>query len=150
MRRGWLVVIAVAVLAGCGGGGEEPEPAREGAGVFMTRLVRDVAAGNYERAWEGLHPAHKRVAPRAQYLECERRDHVESTVAEIAVLRIEDQDVGVAGEPGTSLGAAVTLRLRFGPDDDVTDTFHAVALYRDWVWILPRERYEAYRAGRCP
>ena len=118
--------------------------------MFMTRLVRDVAAGNYELAWEGLHPAHKRVATRAKYLACERRDHVESTVAEIAVLRVVDEQVGVAGEPDEATGAAVTLRLRFQGDDRVTDTFHAVAVERDWVWILPAARYEAYAADRCP
>jgi hypothetical protein len=150
VRRGALVVLAVAALAGCGGGGgAEQERPDEDAGAFMTRLVREVAAGEYEQAWESLHPVHQRVARRSQYAACEQRDHIPGTVAGIAVLRVVDERVEVPGEKGTSAGAAITLRFRIGADD-VTDTFHAVAVGRVWAWVLPEARYEAYRAGRCP
>jgi hypothetical protein len=153
MRRGALLVLAAAVLAGCGGGGEEEQPAGD-PGVFMTRLVRAVAAGNYAKAWQSLYPAHQRVAPRSAYVACERQDHVLGSVAELVVVRVVDERVGIAGETGKSEGASITLRLRMrspaGEASNITGTFHAVAVHRAWTWILPPDRYEAYREKRCP
>jgi hypothetical protein len=145
-----VLLLAVAVLAGCGGGGGEDEEVAQDPGVFMAGLVRSVAAGNYGKAWESLHPAHQRVAPRREYAACERRDHIPGRVAEVEVVRIVDEQVGVAGESGTSAGAAVTLRLRMADAERLTDTFHAVAVGDGWAWVLPPARYAAYRAGHCP
>jgi hypothetical protein len=153
VRRRAVLVLAVAALASCGGESDQEEAAGD-PGVFMSQLVRAVAAGNYAKAWESLYPAHQRVAPRSEYVACERGDHVLGTVAKIVVVRVVDESVGVAGETAKSKGAAITLRLRMrspaGEASDVTDTFHAVAVEQAWAWILPPDRYHAYRAGRCP
>jgi hypothetical protein len=144
--------VAAALLAGCGGG-DDPAPPAADAGVFMTGLVRSIAAGNYGRAWESLYPAHQQVASRPQYVACERRDHIPSRVARIVVVRVVDERVDVAGQDARSVGAAITLRLRVGSDagtDVVTNTFHAVAVDGTWTWVLPPARYAAYSSGRCP
>jgi hypothetical protein len=153
VRLGAVLALA-AVLAGCGGSDDAaaPPPAAD-AGVYMSGLVRTIADGNYGKAWESLYPAHQRIAKRDAYVECERRDHIPSRVAEIRVIKVVDEEVEVAGESRTEQGAAITLRLRVGAGDftdAVTDTFHAVVVDGGWAWILPEARYEAYRAGRCP
>jgi hypothetical protein len=149
-----LLAAAAAVVAGCGGSDEAVAPAPTAdAGVYMSGLVRTIAAGNYGKAWESLYPAHQRIAKRSAYVACERRDHIPSRVAELRVLQVVDEEVEVAGESGKEHGAAITMRLRVGAGDftdAVTDTFHAVAVDSGWAWILPEARYEAYRAGRCP
>ena len=156
MRLVALLAAVSAVLAGCGGSGDDEaaQPrATTGAGAYMTGLVRTIADGDYGKAWDSLYPAHQRVAKRSAYVACERRDHIPSRVAEIHVLKVVDEQVEVAGESAKAPGAAITLRLRVGADDfgdAVTDTFHAVAVDGGWAWILPEARYEAYRAGHCP
>ena len=149
-----MLALVAAVLAGCGGGsGESPAPTALEAGVYMSGLVRTIANGEYDEAWESLYPPHQRIAKRDAYVACERRDHIPSRVDEVRVLKVVDEEVEVAGESGTEHGAAVTMRLRVGAGDftdSVVDTFHSVAVDGAWAWILPEARYEAYRAGRGP
>ena len=153
MRLGAVIALAAAALAGCGGSDDAQQAPATDAGVYMSGLVRTIAAGNYEKAWASLYPAHQRIAKRDAYVACERRDHIPSRVEEVSVLRVVDEDVAVPGEADKAHGAAITLRLKVGSGDftdAVTDTFHAVAVDGAWAWILPSARYEAYRAGHCP
>jgi hypothetical protein len=149
-----VLAAAAVVLPGCGGGGSDDEPVDSlAAGVYMSALVRKIANGEYDEAWQSLYPPHQRVARRDAYVTCESRDHIPSRVAEIRVLKVVDEEVEVAGESRTEHGAAITMRLRVGEGDftdSVVDVFHAVAVDGGWAWILPEARYEAYRAGRCP
>jgi hypothetical protein len=72
----------------------------------------------------------------------------------VSVLDVSDKQVRVAGETGTVAGKAVRLELSIagsGPDPIVVaHASHAVAVAGQWTWILPPERFAAYRAGRCP
>jgi hypothetical protein len=154
MARIALLAVSALVAAGCAGGDAGDSPDGD-AGVFMTRLVRDIAANRYAEAWESLHPTHQRVAPRAQYVACEELNPVVGNIAEVVVVSVKDESVRVAGEQTKAKGKAIRIRLAMripqGAElDSVTETFHAVAVERHWRWILTDAGYSAYRSGRCP
>ncbi len=44
---------------------------RSDPAAFLTRIVGLVVENDYAHAWNTLHPAHKRVAPRREYVDCE-------------------------------------------------------------------------------
>jgi hypothetical protein len=79
------VVLLVLAAAGCGGGDAAPD---DDPGVFMSKLVREIGANRYDEAWETLHPAHQQVAPREEYVACERRDPVVGRLSEVVVLSV--------------------------------------------------------------
>ena len=147
------VAIAAVTAAGCGGG-EDAGP-DENAGDFMTRLVYSIGGNRYGEAWASLHPTHQRVASRGEYIACEEQNPVVGRVSEVAVLSVSDADVRVAGEEQPAPGKAVLLRVsvrvpEVAEPDRVTQTFHTVAVAKEWRWILNATRYDAYRANRCP
>jgi len=140
---------AVVVVRFAGGTDGPGDP-----GGFMTGLIQEIAANDYAGAWATLHPAHQRVATREAYVACEAQSPIPGQLSSVDVLDVSDKQVRVAGETGTVAGKAVRLELSIaggGPDPIVVaHTSHAVAVAGHWTWILPPERFAAYRAGRCP
>lgn len=134
------------LLAGCGGGGGEPD---EDASEFVSVLVHDVAAGRHDAAWERLHPRHQDAATRGEYARCEARDPLPGALSRLEILATFDEPVSVAGA-GRLDSTAVRMRLTVGSDEPFVSTFHAVAVDGRWTWFMPAARYRAYSAGRCP
>jgi hypothetical protein len=142
------VVAAALVLAFTRDSGGPGDPA-----AFMTTLVEQISGNDYADAWLTLHPAQKRVATRAVYVDCESKSPIPGKLASVRVLDVSDEQVRVAGE-GTTAGKAVRLKLSIGGLGGapivVTHTGHAVAVGGHWTWILPPARFADYEAGRCP
>jgi hypothetical protein len=66
--------VAVAVLSAALSGAAAPRaaaPARPDPGAFVERLVVQIVRDDYARACLTLHPAHKAVARRWTYVDCE-------------------------------------------------------------------------------
>lgn len=151
-----LPVVAVLVAGAAPVPHEEPvrrDPARS-PGLLMTRLVEDMSAGLYERAWLTLHPIHRRVAAQSEYASCERLVPF-ADVASVRVLAVRHETVAVVGSPRPERGATVLLRIELwrpegAPPVVITPTTHAAHTAGGWRWLLPAHRFEDYRADRCP
>jgi hypothetical protein len=128
---------------------------RRGPGPFMARLVVQKALGRYDAAWKTLHPSHKRVAARTEYVECERLTPFPGLIKSAKVTRVFADPVSIAGMTAPVPSKAVTVRVAVWTAVTsipvvVTHTFHAVAVNGKWTWILTPERFEAYAADACP
>src|SRR5262249_22259018 len=138
-----VVVGSVRVLAAHDG-----QPSGDPA-EFVTQIVGYIVADNYAAAWSSLYPAHKRVALRSEYVDCEMQQPVASTLGSIAVVRVRDRKLHVPGEPGRVDAKAVTLRISLqnsvGVNETFRHTFNAVPVGTHWTWILTPSRYALYR-----
>ena len=152
-----LVAIAVASAAVVVGGawlvtgGQE---SREQPGAFVSRTVVQIVGDDYETAWDTLYAPHKKVAPKDEYVACERRTPVGMTLGGVRVVRVAQSLRHVPGKAGRIPVELVTLRLRLkdpslGTEDAFTHTFTAVASGKGWAWILTPRKYELYRSDGC-
>ena len=154
---GLIAVLITSALAACAGGSSTPsgpEP-RQDPGLYMAAVVREKILGDYALAWESLYPAHKRVAPRREYVSCESKAPFPGLLERIRVVKVADEPVRVAGVRRKLPSKAVTVRvIARNPFLDrpavVDHTFHAIAVAGRWTWILTPQRFEDYRAGYCP
>jgi hypothetical protein len=121
----------------------------------MSSLIRQKATGQYDLAWKSLHPSHQRVAPEKIYVRCENLTVFPGRLIKVSVLRVKDEPVLIAGAKESVASKAVTLRVAVNSPGIpkpvvVTDTYHAVAVDGRWTWILTKENFAEYKAGRCP
>jgi hypothetical protein len=128
---------------------------RGGPGRFMARLVVQKALGRYDAAWKTLHPFHKQVAARAEYVDCELLTPFPGLLKRVKVTRVFDDPVVLAGMTVPVPSKGVTVRATvwtpvLSMPIVVTHTFHAVVANGKWTWILTPERFEAYAADACP
>jgi len=151
-----ILSLAIVVAAGCGGGGSTETGAPEqGAGLFMSSLIREKATGQYDLAWKSLHPRHQEVAPEKVYVRCENLTVFPGHLIKVSVVRVIDEPVRIAGENESVPSKAVTLRVAVNSPGIprpvvVRDTYHAVAVDGHWTWILTKENFAHYKAGTCP
>jgi hypothetical protein len=168
-----LLTVALSILAfavACGGGDDDSgtqargttttttttavEPEQE-AGDFIKQLFQRSLRGQYGRNWETLHPAHQKVVSREMYDECERDDEDSvATKIDVDVEETYEEPVLLKGA-GTVKSTAVTLRFSYdnpltGKPVEEHTTVHAVAVGREWKWILRPKDYDAYVKGNCP
>jgi hypothetical protein len=153
---GLIAVLVASALTACGGssGSTGPEP-RQDPGLYMAAVVREKILGDYALAWKSLYPAHKRVAPRREYVACESKAPFPGLLERIRVVKVADEPVRVAGEKRKLPSKAVTVRVTarnplLERPAVVEHTFHAIAVAGRWTWILTPQRFEDYRAGYCP
>lgn len=156
----WRLALPVVALLVAGSavalGRDEPvrsDPGRA-PGLLMTHLVEDMSDGLYERAWLTLHPIHRRAAAQSEYASCERLLPF-GDVESVRVLAVRLGAVEVPGLRTPAPGAAISLRIRLwtppgAPPVVVTPVTHAVRTAEGWRWLLPPQRFEDYRADRCP
>jgi hypothetical protein len=133
-------------------GGTAPPPADPGR--FMVRVVTQVVANDYAAAWTTLHPAHKRVAPRSEYVACELRNPVAGTLSGVRLMSVADRRFAMPGKEMLVRGKAIRVRITLvDPATNelmrTTQVFHAVAVERRWTWILPERAYNLYRTDSC-
>lgn len=137
-----------------------PDPVTPGTGRpsgdpgrFMAGVVKLIGENRYGRAWQTLHPAHQRVAPRAAYVSCENLTAIPGHVQSVKVVRVFDEQfqlTNVLRVPSKAVDVKITFTDSISPEPFVVlHTVHAVAVGARWTWVLPPKRFEAYRAGRC-
>jgi len=121
----------------------------ESAGVFAVRIVDEELHGMWARQWSELHPGHRALITRGQYVACSRGlgtnigDEV-LTVRSVAVASIHVRDV----PQRTSALVTLTMR-RPGSSDSATLHVHAVSVAGHWTWILGERFLDALAQGRC-
>lgn len=159
MIAGAAAIGCAFALAGCGGNESEPAaaaaPRQEGPGLFYTSLIREKATGQYELAWQSLHPFHQQFAPRKTYLQCENLTAFPGRLLDVSVVRVTAEPVQIAGEDHTVPAKAVTVKVSvdypgISKPVVVTDTYHAISVDGRWRWILTRANFADYKAGHCP
>ena len=159
MIAGAAAIGCALALVGCGGNESEPAAAstsgQEGPGLFYTSLIREKATGQYELAWESLHPFHQRFAPRMTYIQCENQTAFPGRLLDVSVVRVIDEPVQIAGEDHTVPAKAVTIKVSvdypgISKPVVVEDTYHAISVGGRWTWILTRANFADYKAGNCP
>jgi hypothetical protein len=143
--------VALLVAAGALAGAAAPRaaaPDSPDARTFVKRLVVQMVRDDYSRAWLTLHPAHKAVAPRWEYLYCELKSPIPGSIQSLDVVRVVDEPVAVPGV-GRVRGKSVTFRLVLRGLGTVEHTSHIVSVDGGWRWILTPERYQLYRSDSC-
>ena len=148
------VVIAPGALAGPARAEQASTPPRQGAVVFLEGVITAIAANDYAKAWQTLHPIHQAAAPEEEYVACEELSPIPGTLESLVPVHVQRRPVAVAGLPKKVRGVAVTFRLRFvdralGASADVKLTAATVKVGGRWTWLLPSARYELYRDDAC-
>jgi hypothetical protein len=160
VQRSVIVGLALAFVAAAAAAAALVSLTRSDAGArgdpaaFVSRIVTFVVADDYDAAWGSLYPAHKLVAPRREYVDCELRSPVGASLRSIDVLRVTDRSVRIPGQSKRVDAKAVTLRVRIEntavqTSDAFRHTFNAVPVGSHWAWILTPSRYELYRTDAC-
>jgi hypothetical protein len=153
MRRAVLLVAVLAVLAGCGGS-STPKPTlgkANGPGVFMTRILREEISGQWSAQWRDLHPGHKKLISRSEYVACSQRMGTDFATGDevFKVLDVRTDPIKVRGVP-QRISSLVTITFhRPGKAQGLTYHMHAVNVGGHWKWILGKPFLSALARGRC-
>lgn len=158
MFRIWIalgVAAAALAVAGMAQADRGLRPA-EPAGEYMTTIVKEKLANEFDLAWQSLYPAHQRVASLDAYVACESLTEPAGTLVGVKVLRVFDERIAVAGVARKLLTRAVRVRVAVASPTfplypvRIVQTFHAIAVQGQWKWILSRDQYAYYSDGSCP
>jgi hypothetical protein len=109
--------------------------------------------GKWGLAWQTLYPAHKVVARRSVYVECEKSTPWPAPVKSFELVGVRRASFRAPGV-GIVDGAAVAVRIAvkwYGERDPFTftHTFHLVPVNGHWTWLLSPQRYALYRHDGC-
>ncbi len=141
---GLLAGSLVAVAAAPAAAGETP-------GAFITRILREEIHGQWAEQWRELHPGHRALITRAQYVACSRGMGTDfATGKEIfQVLDVRDEAIHVRGVP-QRMSKVVTITFHQpGKASGLTYRLHAVAAGGRWTWILGGAFLSKLAQGRC-
>ena len=144
MKR--VVLVAVLVLAGCGGKDAQP---KDDPSTFAVGVVDRIVHNHYSQVWADLHPVDQKVAPFGEYVRCETRNPVIAVPRSVKVKSVVDESVGL-GDGTFVKSKAVDVRLGFAGGFSVVHTVHVVAAKGKWTYILPSWRFRDYKADKCP
>lgn len=131
----------------------EAVPPLAAAGRVLLHEIDAKAAGDWAGSWRTLYPLHRRTAPLAVFVRCERKTPLDLPRS-LRVVRIRRAQVHVPGLRDPVRGAAVTLGVElswYGPRDPIAfrHTFHLVPSRGRWTWLLSSGRYSLYRSSGC-
>src|SRR5215218_5966152 len=142
-----VLVVVAAALAGATAP-RASEPSAPDAAAFVERLVVQMVRDDYAHAWLTLHPAHKAVAARWEYLFCELKSPIPGEIQSLDIVRIVNGPFFVPGV-GNVQGKSVTFRVVLRGIGSITHTSHVVEVNGSWRWILTADRYRLYRTDGC-
>jgi hypothetical protein len=146
MRR-FALIAAVAVLAtACGSSSAKPN---DDPSAFAVKVVQLITHNQYATAWGDLHPTDQKVAPLAEYVQCETANPVVASPEKLKVVSVNDESVGL-GDGSFVKSKAIDVRMNFRGGFHVVHTVHLVAKDGKWTWILPPWRFRDYKADKCP
>jgi hypothetical protein len=156
MFRIWLSigVAAALVAAGAAQADRGVRPA-EPAGKYMTGVVKQKLANQYDVAWQSLYPPHQRVASLDAYVACESLTAPAGPLVAIKVMRTFNERIRIAGTSRKVLTRAVRMRVGVAVPEFpfpimIDQTFHAIAVAGQWKWILSADQYAYYSEESCP
>jgi hypothetical protein len=125
--------------------------AHESAGTFMTRILREELNGQWAAQWAELHPGHKRLITREQYVACSRQlaTNIGTGRETYRVLDTADDSIDIFGVP-QRVAKLVTISFHT-PGNSTTPTYHmhAVSVGGRWTWVLGGRFLRAVQHGQC-
>jgi hypothetical protein len=147
VKRAVALIALAAVVAGCGSASATP---RESVGIFMTRILREEINGQWSKQWSELHPGHKKLITRAQYVACSREigTNVATGKEVFHVLAVQDDRIHVQGVPQKT-SKLVTISFETPGVSPLTYRLHAVDVSGRWAWILGDRFLAAVDRGKC-
>jgi hypothetical protein len=131
-----------------------PVPSLRSAGTFFLTVLEQKISGDWAKAWQSLHPLHKRIAARDTFIRCETARPFNAPLESIHIIRVRAVPFRAPGalHPVRSAAVTVAVELRwYGPRDPITftHTFHVVAVHGRWTWLLSLDRYRLYQRHAC-
>ena len=131
-----------------------PVPSLRSAGRFFLTVLEHKVRGDWAKAWQSLHPLHKRIAARDTFIRCETARPFAAPLESIHIVRVRAVPFRAPGalHPVPSAAVTVAVELRwYGPRDPITltHTFHLVAVHGHWTWLLSLDRYRLYQRDAC-
>jgi hypothetical protein len=123
----------------------------EAPGVFITRILKEEIHGQWASQWRELHPGHRALITRAQYVACSRGMGTDfATGKEVfRVLDVRNEAIHVRGVP-QRMSKLVTITFHEpGKANGLTYRLHAVDSGGRWSWILGGPFLSKLAQGRC-
>ena len=150
--RAGLPVVAVVLLAGCGGthaAAKPPAPSGSAAN-FMTRILREEINGEWSAQWRDLHPGHQKLITRSEYVACSARMGTDFGTGDevFTVLDVRSEAIDVQGVPQRT-SKLVTITFHHPGKQGLTYHMHAVRVGAHWTWILGGRFLSQVAHGRC-
>jgi hypothetical protein len=142
------LIAVVASLATACGGSSSTQP-KDDPSAFAVKVLGLITHNQYAKVWGDLHPADQKVAPLAEYVQCETANPVIAAPENVKVVSVDDESVGL-GDGSFVRSKAVDVRMSFRGGFHVVHTVHVVAKDGKWTWILPPWRFRDYKADKCP
>lgn len=155
MRRALvLVALAAAISAGTAGAGAARSAARapgETPGAFITRILKEEIHGQWAQQWRELHPGHRALITRAEYVACSRAMGTDFAMGKetFSVLDVRDEPIHVLGVPQRASKLVTIMVRRPDKPNGLTYHLHAVAAGGRWTWILGGPFLSKLAQGRC-
>jgi len=155
VRRAFVAVaLAAAVTAGTAGaaGGRSAVRAPvETPGAFIKRILKEEIHGQWAQQWRELHPGHRALITRAQYVACSRGMGTDfATGKEVfRVLGVRDEPIHVRGVPQRTSKVVTIMFREPSKPSGLTYHLHAVVSGDRWAWILGGKFLSELAQGRC-
>jgi hypothetical protein len=148
-----IVVLAAAVALAVAMGATaaaKPAPPETAAG-FLISILKEEIHGQWARQWDELHPGHRALITRSQYVACSRTMGTDfATGKEIfRVLEVRNEPIHVRGVPQRTSKLVTVMFHEPGKANGLTYRLHAVAAGGRWTWIFGHPFLDKLAAGRC-
>jgi hypothetical protein len=144
MRRRLAFVSAAVglllLLAACGGGDSS-------AVKFTKQLVKEQSQGQFDKAWDSLHPAQQAVVPKDKYVQCGQQ--ASPTAAQKMDLVSESDAQSNVPEVGTATVHSVKLNVNYG-DDTRQPIYNLINVDGKWRWVMRQDAIDSFKGGECP
>jgi hypothetical protein len=120
---------------------------------MLRGVANDLSTGQFEHAYQRLHPAQRAAFTQGQFVDC-----YQSAIPSGATLKIGDLkksrrvSVSIPGTDVTESGYALTVEVDArvnGRSDSSTTTYRAVKTGKRWTWIVDAEHTRGILEGNC-
>jgi hypothetical protein len=115
---------------------------RKSPRVVAQRLVRWTSRGKHERRWTRLHPVHRSLIPREQFVAAES-DAIFPRYTRLQVISESDWTVTIPAV-GQRIVREVRIRAWYGERDETLSILLA-NVSGDWYWMVDQSTLNAYR-----
>jgi hypothetical protein len=152
-----LVAIGLLALAGCGGSDDREQAAAvSGAGAFALRINTYLRTGQFELAWQHLHPEQKRIVSQATLASCwtSTTDVLGDPKVRMNVVDVFDEPWRIPGTGLTRPSTAVTVEAVRPTEDGRKPvlekwTQHTFRTGAGWSWIVAAQFVDDVQKNAC-